>query len=393
MIKEFVNHVQVTFPTLKEANEAIAFMRAKLEVSIGHWVSVYDLIRRCSLTPDFAYRFTCGELNDWGWTSIDGFSLKKGPHRSTYILTMPPTRKRGMINLKDPFTRGKFMDLPPRPITPPPEFKELYINVPRGCGKTMTAMKIIEDICENTKLRKEINNKITHYCEPNFYGYEHILEYQHLPSEKRYRLEYMVPFDSTCFLESWPDEKVEMYLNKQENKARKELIDRVINDINKGDVETMPYKNFDTSLLYENFVVKAPDIMVKSPKIAKIETYNERVVKVTFADGTFTKAVCSENDIFDIDVGITICVIKKMLGKNGNKTYNDMIRDAHKLMDKQENEKIAEKMRKEEIKKKNKLRQMKKQAKKLKIKEEQIDITKQGFIRAMQETGMVNDGR
>ena len=155
----------------------------------------------------------------------------------------------------------------------------------------------------------------------------------------------------------------------------------------------MPYKNFDTSLFEKCFIIDARDIMCKVPKIAKIETYNDRVVKVTFADGTFTKAVCAVNDIFDIDVGITVCVMKKMLGKDGSKIYNNMIRDCHKLMNEQENKKIEMKMLKEEIKDKQRKDEEKRKAGKQKAREEQIDIQKEAFIRALQETGMVNNGR
>jgi hypothetical protein len=134
---------------------------------------------------------------------------------------------------------------------------------------------------------------------------------------------------------------------------------------------------------------------VKSVEITNIEMYNDRVVKVTFDDGSFTKSVCQQNDIFDLDVGITVCLMKKMLddGKgNGTRIYNDIIRDAHKLINDKENEKIEKQMEKEKQKKKAHKVMMKKQAKKLKAKEEAIDIQKQAFVRALQETGMVNDG-
>ena len=133
---------------------------------------------------------------------------------------------------------------------------------------------------------------------------------------------------------------------------------------------------------------------VKSVEIANIEMYNDRVVKVTFNDGSFTKSVCQENDIFDLDVGITICLIKKMFdtGKgDGTRVYNDIIRDAHKLINDKENEKIEKQMEKEKEKKKAHKVMMKKQAKKMKAKEEAIDIQKQAFVRALQETGMIKD--
>lgn len=129
------------------------------------------------------------------------------------------------------------------------------------------------------------------------------------------------------------------------------------------------------------------------PKVMKVETYNDRVVKVTFTDGSFTKAVCGEQDTFDLDTGITVCLMKKMLGENGTRKYNDALRDIHKLMENQENDKIEAQLKKEEARKKTRKADMKRKAKKLKAKEEAIDIQKQGIIRALQEMGIGNDGK
>lgn len=121
------------------------------------------------------------------------------------------------------------------------------------------------------------------------------------------------------------------------------------------------------------------------PLIDKIDTYNDRVVKVTFVDGTFTKAVCSENDQFDLDVGITVCVIKRMLGRNGSKLYNDIIRDAHKAIE--QNNKLKEEQQKLKAEERMRRRkaELKKAAKALKEREEQIEIQKQAILRAMDE--------
>lgn len=118
------------------------------------------------------------------------------------------------------------------------------------------------------------------------------------------------------------------------------------------------------------------------PAIKKIETYNDRVTKVTFIDDTFTKSVCSENDHFDLDVGITICCMKRMMGKDGNKHYNDIIRHAHKVI--VENDKKREKEAKEKAERKMKRRkeELKKAAERLKAKEEQIDTQAQAIVRA-----------
>ena len=118
------------------------------------------------------------------------------------------------------------------------------------------------------------------------------------------------------------------------------------------------------------------------PAIKKIETYNDRVTKVTFIDDTFTKSVCSENDHFDEDVGITICCMKRLFGKDGNRMYNDMIRKAHKVIIENAKKKEAETKEEAERKLKAKKAAGKKAAKKLLKKQEQIDIQAQAIIQA-----------
>ena len=122
------------------------------------------------------------------------------------------------------------------------------------------------------------------------------------------------------------------------------------------------------------------------PKVFRVETYNDKVVKVTFSDGTFTKSVCSDNDTFNLDIGITICIMKRMMSKtDGNKKYNDMIRKVHEQMEK--NEKAKEEKKAAQIKKKedNRKANEKKAKKKAAQRAEQIDIQKTAFVEAMKE--------
>ena len=121
------------------------------------------------------------------------------------------------------------------------------------------------------------------------------------------------------------------------------------------------------------------------PTVSKVETYNNRVVKVTFIDGTFTKSVCSENDIFDIDVGITICMMKRMFGKDGNKIYNNMIRDIHKTMDQNDKKKLEEKTIKAANRDKKQKFDAKKAEKKAAERQEQIEIQKTAMIEALRQ--------
>lgn len=125
------------------------------------------------------------------------------------------------------------------------------------------------------------------------------------------------------------------------------------------------------------------------PAVKKVETYNQRVVKVTFIDDTFTKSVCSENDHFDIDVGITICLLKRFVGTNGDdatRNYNKLMNQAHDVMEKNEKERLARVEEEKTLKAKKRKIELKRAAKKLKAKEEQIDIYKQAILRAQKET-------
>ena len=124
------------------------------------------------------------------------------------------------------------------------------------------------------------------------------------------------------------------------------------------------------------------------PAVDKVETYNNRVVKVTFIDGTYTKAVCSENDNFDLDMGITICAMKRLLGtnsENATREYNRFINHVHSVMEKNTLKELAEEAQKAKEKSKQRKAELKRAAKKLKAKEEQIDIQKQAIIRAQKE--------
>lgn len=120
-------------------------------------------------------------------------------------------------------------------------------------------------------------------------------------------------------------------------------------------------------------------------EVASVDTYNNRVVKVTFTDGTFTKSVCAENDIFDLDVGITICLMKKMLGANGHKLYNDLMRNVHQVMTDNAQRALNEAAEEKEIKAQRRKANEKRMARNAKKRREMIDIQKEAIIEAYQE--------
>ena len=119
----------------------------------------------------------------------------------------------------------------------------------------------------------------------------------------------------------------------------------------------------------------------KAPTIKKVETFNGKAVKVTFSDDTFEKAVCSDLDSFSVDVGITICVLKKMLGEDGHKRYNKMMRGVHKLMQKQVIDEIKERERIEREKRKAEKAREKAMRRKEKAREDYIDAHVEALMR------------
>ena len=65
-----------------------------------------------------------------------------------------------------------------------------------------------------------------------------------------------------------------------------------------------------------DYILHGPRKMAVVPNIYDVKVYNDKVVKVIFADRTTETAVCQEGDKFDLDIGITVCLMKKMLGRN-----------------------------------------------------------------------------
>lgn len=119
-----------------------------------------------------------------------------------------------------------------------------------------------------------------------------------------------------------------------------------------------------------------------------------KVVEVTFGDGTKEKSVCKEPDVFSLETAISICVSKKIMGGSG--AYNKAIRDGIKVYEDKLKKEEAEKLEQERIEKKRAKRLAYKkrratrlaeeaEAKKAAEREEQIEIQKEAYIRAMKQ--------
>ena len=115
--------------------------------------------------------------------------------------------------------------------------------------------------------------------------------------------------------------------------------------------------------------------------IVDYKVINDKVVIVTFKDGSTEKSVCHGDDVFDLERAIELCICKKRFG--GNKDYYAAIRkalkqvrdiDTKKKKDTEEKERIANR------KAKYAERKAKRMAKKRKA---QIDLQTESFVAAM----------
>ena len=128
------------------------------------------------------------------------------------------------------------------------------------------------------------------------------------------------------------------------------------------------------------------------PEIEDVQSINDKVVIVKFADGTSEKAVLSENDTFSLEQGVSICITKKILNKvlkgaNGTSAYNKLVDYGLKVYDKKQKEikeAIAAKKAEKDAEQRKIDRIRKKRAKhKAKLREEQIEIQAEAYRRAM----------
>lgn len=258
---------------------------------------------------------------------------------------------------------------------------------------------------------EEIKEKARCYYSENIENFTYTMVWEYKPSstEPLLRARFDIPFDDfDCNLINYKNElfdvlvyKVQQYY-KDKKKVEEKKMSSTMNDLYKicNDITVDMGINEETmvnlTIPYHN-LPRLKDITLKNskkvdkpwieglPAIKKVETYNNRVVKVTFIDDTFTKAICSENDHFDLDVGITICAMKRIFGEHGTREYNRFIEHAHDVMARNEKKKEEEKAAKEAEKAKRRKAELKKAAKELKAKEEYINMHKEAYLRAMKE--------
>ena len=124
-----------------------------------------------------------------------------------------------------------------------------------------------------------------------------------------------------------------------------------------------------------------------TPKITDVKIIvPNKVVEVTFSDGTKEKSVCREPDVFSLESAISICISKKIMG--GSSAYNNTVKRGIKVYEDKLKREELDKAEQERIEKRRAKRQAYKERRDAKReaieKEKQIEIQKEAYIRAME---------
>lgn len=88
------------------------------------------------------------------------------------------------------------------------------------------------------------------------------------------------------------------------------------------------------------------------PAIKSIEVFNNNTVKMTFINGDVQKSTAQKDDTFSFEDGVLRCIVKEMIGKEGNAVlgkllsyatdvYNKAETDKKKKAEKEEEKRIA----------------------------------------------------
>lgn len=137
--------------------------------------------------------------------------------------------------------------------------------------------------------------------------------------------------------------------------------------------------------------LKGDELNVKEDNMKKINTnfkikdykvYEDRAVIVEFEDGTKEKAVCNEDDKFDLERGITICVLKHIFGADVYKSIVKTAMNQVKAVDKAKEDKKKE----EELIIRKKAKAARKKTRRLERKrKERVAEMKEAYLSAMHE--------
>ena len=127
--------------------------------------------------------------------------------------------------------------------------------------------------------------------------------------------------------------------------------------------------------------------------VREIETEFTLVILVEFADGTKERAVLHPEDEFSFEVGVSICLAKRLLSNivpnQGGSTYNKLMKQALRVFDRnrerEEYEKLQEYLRLEKAEREAQRIKEKRERRKRAKEEREIEIQKEAYKRAIIE--------
>jgi hypothetical protein len=138
-------------------------------------------------------------------------------------------------------------------------------------------------------------------------------------------------------------------------------------------------------------LIKKADKGDKNMKDFKIKNYNVcenngvKTVVVEFEDGSREHAVCNKDDIFELERGIEVCVLKHLLGAD---KYKASIKEANRQIKAIDREAAKAKKAEEESKEITKRRRAKAAKRKMKQRERRIAEMKEAYVAALRECGL-----
>lgn len=182
-----------------------------------------------------------------------------------------------------------------------------------------------------------------------------------------------------------------------------EMVTYTPDSMNEKEKNNMPTNfNYYENLLKGTYKVYIDKDRIKFPEIKDVKIIvPDKVVEVTFADGTKEKSVCREPDTFSLEYAISICISKKIMG--GSSVYNNAVKRGMKVYEDKQKREATEKAEQERIEKKRAKRLAYKERRavkrteeerqrKAREREEQIAIQTEAYLRAMDIMKSENKG-
>lgn len=166
-------------------------------------------------------------------------------------------------------------------------------------------------------------------------------------------------------------------------------LDDVKNKPDFNDSRTFLYDGYEYAYVFCEGLNKLNKLVVSQIKDWKVipSENNPRGIVMYFMDGTSERVVTHGGDKFDLDVGIQMCLFKKMLSDktygNGSSVMNKLVLHAKKV--KMNNERFLEKNAAEEAERKRVRANLieKKQRRAARRKKEQVEMMAEAYRKAM----------